>query len=188
MRNQNDNGSGAMTLATDMNMTAGAAETTGLTQELYEEIRRQLAEGHGIRMISRQMKVPVADVMAVRNLEEKDLPVFTSKDRIRRNLRDFVEAASERLVEELGDMKHRDVVIGMGVALDKLLVLEGRPSSRVEVTHRRQLSPEALLEMMHELQGVGDEGEEVEVKVEGPVQVAGKAVPKRLPERVGEGK
>lgn len=99
---------------------------------LYQAIVIGLAEGLGIRQLSRAFKVSPNTVMAVRDREHS--AIETEKIKISTTLRRFVQVAAERLLEEVNEIDIDKLGVPLGIAVDKLQLLDGQPTQRVETT------------------------------------------------------
>ncbi len=98
--------------------------------EVYNAVVQALAEGMGIRQIARAFKVSANTVMSVR--EREKVVIDTDKERTVANLRALARASSERLLDELESIPIDKLAITMGIAVEKLQLLEGNATARVE--------------------------------------------------------
>jgi hypothetical protein len=101
-----------------------------------------LAAGLGLLHIARLLKVHHMTVAAVREREGSSIDI--EKERIRKNLRLAVGIASERLPDIMARLADGQVPISIAILLDKLALLDGEPTQRVEVTVKGHLTHEAL--------------------------------------------
>jgi hypothetical protein len=98
--------------------------------DLYRIILSSLAEGMGIRQISRAFHVSVNTVMAVRDREGS--VIDTEKSKIQSNLSKFARVASERLLEEVDYIDIDKLGVPLGIVIDKMQLLAGQATSRIE--------------------------------------------------------
>ena len=114
--------------------------------EVYEEIIRLYAEKQGIRMIARICKVSVNTVYAV--LEREPAAVETAKKRIINNLRKAAEIGSERMPEVMQELAADKLAVPLAITLDKLQLLTGEPTARVEKVEIRPDQVRMFLEQL----------------------------------------
>lgn len=109
----------------------------------YELCVAFLAAGQGLLKIARLLKVHHMTVAAVRDAEPAAIDI--QKQRIRKNLRDAIDVAAERLPEIMATLPAGQLPVSAAILIDKLAQLEGEPTARVEVTVRSQFTHEAVL-------------------------------------------
>jgi hypothetical protein len=114
--------------------------------EVYQEIIRLYAEKQGIRMIARICKVSVNTVYAV--LEREPAAVETAKKRIINNLRKAAEIGSERMPEVMQELAADKLAVPLAITLDKLQLLTGEPTARVEKVEIRPDQVRMFLEQL----------------------------------------
>ena len=114
--------------------------------EVYQEIIRLYAEKQGIRMIARLCRVSVNTVYAV--LEREPAAVETAKKRIINNLRKAAEIGSERLPEVMQELAADKLAVPLAITLDKLQLLTGEATARVEKVEIRPDQVRTFLEQL----------------------------------------
>lgn len=114
--------------------------------EVYQEIIRLYAEKQGIRMIARLCRVSVNTVYAV--LEREPAAVETAKKRIINNLRKAAEIGSERLPEVMQELSADKLAVPLAITLDKLQLLTGEATARVEKVEIRPDQVRTFLEQL----------------------------------------
>lgn len=114
--------------------------------EVYQEIIRLYAEKQGIRMIARLCRVSVNTVYAV--LEREPAAVETAKKRIINNLRKAAEIGSERLPEVMQELSADKLAVPLAITLDKLQLLTGEATARVEKVEIRPDQVRMFLEQL----------------------------------------
>jgi len=102
---------------------------------VYHAICKGLAERIGIRAIARAYKVSPNTIYAV--MEREGVTIDTLKEQAIRDLRLGVAIGAERMRELFldGDMKPGELAVALGISIEKLLLLCGEATSRVEVSH-----------------------------------------------------
>lgn len=110
--------------------------------EDYRTCVSMLAAGLGLLHIARLLKVHHMTVAAVRAREGERIDI--EKERTRRNIRLAVSVASERLPEIMATLPAGQLPISTAILIDKLRDMDGEPTQRIEVTHKAQLTHEAL--------------------------------------------
>ncbi|RMH29373.1 MAG: hypothetical protein D6692_04325 [Planctomycetota bacterium] len=100
--------------------------------EVYQLIVRGLAEGMGLRALSRATGVHHRTIAAIRDSDEHRAAIDAAKQRVVRELAHFCELASERLVEEIDNIDASKLGVLLGISVDKLQLLKGAPTSIVE--------------------------------------------------------
>ena len=114
-----------------------------ISDERKQQVETMLREGASIREVAASMEMSPNNVTAIK----KAMPESTGlKDEFKavtvRNLKAFVQRASQKLVDELDSLHVSQVPIAMGIAIDKIQTLQDQPQAVVE--HRFSISHEAL--------------------------------------------
>ena len=102
-----------------------------------------LRAGTSIQETAKVAKMSPNNVTAIK----KSMPESTGlQDEFKattvRNLKSFVQRASQKLVDELDNLHVSQIPIAMGIAIDKIQTLQDQPQAVVE--HRFSISHEAL--------------------------------------------
>jgi hypothetical protein len=108
----------------------------------YELCVAMLAAGLGRLKIARLLKVHHETVRAVALSEGEQIDI--QKQRLKRNLRDAIDIAAERLPDIMASLPAGQVPVAAAVLIDKLAQLEGEPTQRVEVTIKGHLTEAAV--------------------------------------------
>ena len=114
-----------------------------ISDERKQQVHTMLREGATIREVAATMGMSPNNVTAIK----KAMPESTGlQDEFKattvRNLKAFVQRASQKLVDELDSLHVSQVPIAMGIAIDKIQTLQDQPQAVVE--HRFSISHEAL--------------------------------------------
>lgn len=109
----------------------------------YKTCITLLAANAGVLKIARLLKVHHRTVAAVRDSEGEAIDI--AKQRIRTNFRLAVEVASERLADEIMRIPIAQLPVAAGILVDKLAILDGEPSARLEVTHNFKLTHDGVI-------------------------------------------
>lgn len=114
-----------------------------ISDERKQQVETMLREGASIREVAASMEMSPNNVTAIK----KAMPESTGlKDEFKavtvRNLKAFVQRASQKLVDELDSLHVSQVPIAMGIAIDKIQTLQDQLQAVVE--HRFSISHEAL--------------------------------------------
>ena len=114
-----------------------------VSDERKQQVETMLREGATIREVAANMGMSPNNVTAIK----KAMPESTGlQDEFKavtvRNLKAFVQRASQKLVDELDSLHVSQVPIAMGIAIDKIQTLQDQPQAVVE--HRFSISHEAL--------------------------------------------
>lgn len=114
-----------------------------VSDERRKQVETMLREGATIREVSSTMNMSPNNVTAIK----KAMPESTGiQDEFKattvRNLKAFVQRASQKLVDELDSLHVSQVPIAMGIAIDKIQSLQDQPQAVVE--HRFSISHETL--------------------------------------------
>jgi hypothetical protein len=149
--------------------------------ETYQAVVAAYANGLSIRQIARALRVSTNTVAAV--VEREPKAVETHKQRTISGLRRFVGATIERMLEDLDRMPLQSLPVALGVAVDKLQLLSGEATARVE---RVEVRPDQVRSFIDSLPVI--EGEIIEDDGAGTGVAAGTAGQKGavlgLPDRV----
>ena len=97
--------------------------------DIYRATVELLGQGVGVRQIARTLRVSHNTIAAVRHRE--GATVDTLKEQTVQALARFVGAASERLLEEVHNIKLEALPVALGIATEKLLLLTGQATQRV---------------------------------------------------------
>lgn len=108
----------------------------------YRQCVALLAGGIGLLDIARMLKVHHRTVAAVRDREGVRIDIL--KERIRSNIRLAVGIAAERLPDIMAKLPDGQVPLSMAILLDKLQVLDGEPTQRIEVTQHVHLTHDSV--------------------------------------------
>lgn len=98
--------------------------------EIYRAVVQLLGQGVGVRQIARTLGVSTNTVAAVRSREGSSIE--THKMRAVESLSSFVAAAADRLRDEVHDIAIDKLSVPLGIAVEKLMLLTGQATSRVE--------------------------------------------------------
>jgi hypothetical protein len=90
-----------------------------------------LAAGAGVKTVARLVGCSVNTVRAIRRRE--GFSVDTLREKTVRALAEFVADASERLRDEVNDLPAAALAVPLGIATEKLQLLSGGATARVEV-------------------------------------------------------
>lgn len=114
-----------------------------ISEERKEAVRELLRAGRGIDEIARLQRMSPNNVMAIK----RTMPETTGlQDEFKastvRNLKSFVQQASQKLVDELDNLHVSQIPIAMGIAIDKIQALQDQPQAVVE--HRFSIDHTSL--------------------------------------------
>ena len=114
-----------------------------VSDERKQQVEELLRSGIPIADVAKQAKMSPNNVVAIK----KAMPESTGlQDEFKattvRNLKAFVQRASQKLVDELDSLHVSQVPIAMGIAIDKIQALQDQPQAVVE--HRFSISHDAL--------------------------------------------
>jgi hypothetical protein len=170
-------------LETGRNPTFTAARFAAQRPRDYALAVSMLSEGLSMRQVSRALRCSINTVSAVWDRERGGADVETHKSNTVKRLRRLQVLTAERLQEviEDGDISGRDLVVALGVITDKIELLEGRATARVESSDgpmSRERLAETLCELRKAAAATGFRGEYREQKaavgvVVGPARGAG---------------
>ena len=118
-----------------------------LSAEKRSTIEAMLRERTPILEIAKVTKTSPNNVIAVK----KSMPESTGlQDEFKattvRNLKAFVQQASQKLVDNLEDLHVSQIPIAMGIAIDKIGVLQDQPTSVVE--HRFSITHDSINKLL----------------------------------------
>lgn len=114
--------------------------------EKYRAIVAALAEGMGLRAISRAYRVSVNSVRAIKVRETG--PIDTEKKEISLRLRQFVAMASDRLVEEVDEIPVDKLPLATAIVIDKIQLLDGEATSISGSVSRPVATPEQWADLV----------------------------------------
>ena len=111
------------------------------------KVEELLRAGTPVLEVAKEVKMSPNNVTAIK----KDMPESTGlQDEFKavtvRNLKAFVQQASQKLVNELDNLHVSQIPIAMGIAIDKIQTLQDQPQAVVE--HRFNISHEALSNLL----------------------------------------
>jgi hypothetical protein len=114
-----------------------------ISEERKEAVRELLRAGRGIDEIAKLQRMSPNNVMAIK----RSMPESTGlndefKAATVRNLKSFVQQASQKLVDELDNLHVSQIPIAMGIAIDKIQALQDQPQAVVE--HRFSIDHNSL--------------------------------------------
>lgn len=118
-----------------------------VSKERRDKVEELLRAGMPILEVAKEVRMSPNNVTAIK----KSMPESTGlQDEFKattvRNLKAFVQRASQKLVDELDNLHVSQVPIAMGIAIDKIQTLQDQPQAVVE--HRFSISHEALSAML----------------------------------------
>ena len=114
-----------------------------ITTERKNAVMELLRAGRGIDEIAKDQRMSPNNVMAIK----RQMPEVTGlndefKTATVRNLKSFVQQASQKLVDEIDSLHVSQIPIAMGIAIDKILTLQDQPQAVVE--HRFSIDHASL--------------------------------------------
>jgi hypothetical protein len=114
-----------------------------VSKERRAQVEELLRSGVPILDVAKTVRMSPNNVMAIK----RDMPETTGlKDEFKattvRNLKAFVQRASQKLVDELDSLHVSQIPIAMGISIDKINALQDQPQAVVE--HRFSISHDAL--------------------------------------------
>jgi hypothetical protein len=114
-----------------------------VSEDRKEAVRELLRAGRGIDEIAKLQRMSPNNVMAIK----RSMPESTGlndefKAATVRNLKSFVQQASQKLVDELDNLHVSQIPIAMGIAIDKIQALQDQPQAVVE--HRFSIDHASL--------------------------------------------
>lgn len=124
-----------------------------VSKERREKVEELLRAGTPVLDVAKEVKMSPNNVTAIK----KEMPESTGlQDEFKattvRNLKAFVQQASQKLVNELDNLHVSQIPIAMGIAIDKIQTLQDQPQAVVE--HRFNISHEALSNLLRN-RGIG---------------------------------
>jgi hypothetical protein len=106
--------------------------------EDYKRLVKLLAEpGISIRSICRELHVTDDTVRAVK--ERENIAIAAQKRTLLSNITHGARLASERVLEMMPTASAKDALLGVGILTDKMQLLSGEATGRVEEVHRVDL-------------------------------------------------
>jgi hypothetical protein len=104
----------------------------------YKAVVKLLAEpGVSIRSICRELHVTDDTVRAVK--ERENIAIAAQKRTLLSNITHGARLASERVIEMMPTASAKDALLGVGILTDKIQLLSGEVTARVEQVHRVDL-------------------------------------------------
>lgn len=130
--------------------------------DVYQAIVTAWANGLSQRQIARALRVSTNTVAAV--IEREPDAVEAQKKRLVTGLRRFAGATVERMLEDLDKMPLQALPVALGVAVDKLQLLSGEATARIERTESRPDQVRAFIDSLPVIEGEVIEGPETGVQ------------------------
>ena len=126
---------------------SGEHNAKHVSAERRQQVEELLRKGTPILETAKLAKMSPNNVTAIK----RSMPESTGlKDEFKsttvRNLKAFVQRASQKLVDELDNLHVSQVPIAMGIAIDKIQTLQDQPQAVVE--HRLSISHESLSKLL----------------------------------------
>lgn len=126
---------------------SGEHNAKHVSAERRQQVEELLRKGTPILETAKLAKMSPNNVTAIK----RAMPESTGlKDEFKsttvRNLKAFVQRASQKLVDELDNLHVSQVPIAMGIAIDKIQTLQDQPQAVVE--HRLSISHESLSKLL----------------------------------------
>lgn len=114
-----------------------------ISPERKNAVMELLRAGRGIDEIAKDQHMSPNNVMAIK----RQMPEVTGlsdefKNATVRNLKSFVQQASQKLVDEIDNLHVSQIPIAMGIAIDKIMTLQDQPQAVVE--HRFSIDHASL--------------------------------------------
>lgn len=100
--------------------------------EVYRSVVTMLAEKRSIRAIKKACQLHHETIRAVATRER--ISIDTEKERIIEDLRTAASVGADRLVEVMETIKAEYLGTALGITIDKLLLLSGEATARIETT------------------------------------------------------
>ena len=118
-----------------------------LSANKRSSIEQGLREGKPILEVAKETKTSPNNVVAVK----RSMPECTGlQDEFKattvRNLKSFVQRASQKLVDELDALHVSQIPIAMGIAIDKISTLQDQPTAVVE--HRFSITHDSINKLL----------------------------------------
>jgi len=118
-----------------------------ISPERREAVEKLLRDGVPILQIAKDTKMSPNNVTAIK----RAMPESTGlRDEFKaatvRNLKSFVQQASQKLVDELDSLHVSQIPIAMGIAIDKIQSLQDQPTAVVE--HRFSISHDSINKLL----------------------------------------
>ena len=146
-------------------------KATKVSDAKKQQVEAMLRQGTPILEIAKSVKISPNNVMAVK----RQMPESTGlQDEFKattvKNLKSFVQQASQKLVDELDNLHVSQIPIAMGIAIDKIQSLQDQPQSVVE--HRFSISHDTINKLLSErgeaLKKAKEQAIDAEIVVEKP--------------------
>ena len=100
--------------------------------DVYKAVVRLLAEpGVSVRTICRECHVSDHTIRSVASRE--GIAIATVKKEVLSNIAHGMRLASERVIELMPEASAKDALIGVGILGDKMALLSGEPTARIEI-------------------------------------------------------
>jgi transposase-like protein len=100
--------------------------------DVYRAVVKLLAEpGVSVRTICRECNVSDHTIRSVAARE--GIPIATLKKEVLSNIAHGMRLASERVIELMPEASARDALLGVGILGDKMALLSGDPTMRIEI-------------------------------------------------------
>ena len=120
-----------------------------ISKERKDAVEQSLREGTPILEIAKANKMSPNNVMAIK----REMPESTGlRDEFKattvRNLKTFVQQASQKLVAEIDNLHVSQIPIAMGIAIDKIQSLQDQPTAVVE--HRFSITHDTINKLLKE--------------------------------------
>ena len=147
-------------------------KATKVPKERKDKAEALLRKGVPILEIAKEAQMSPNNVMAVK----RQMPESTGlQDEFKaatvRNLKSFVQRASQKLVDELDQLHVSQIPIAMGISIDKIQTLQDQPQSVIE--HRFSISHDTINELLTKrgeaLRKAKEQAIDAEVTVDRPV-------------------
>jgi hypothetical protein len=147
-------------------------KATKVPKERKDKAEALLRKGVPILEIAKEAQMSPNNVMAVK----RQMPEVTGlQDEFKaatvRNLKAFVQRASQKLVDELDQLHVSQIPIAMGISIDKIQTLQDQPQSVIE--HRFSISHDTINELLTKrgdaLRKAKEQAIDAEVTVDRPV-------------------
>ena len=146
-------------------------KATKVPKERKDKAEALLRQGVRILDIAKETKMSPNNVMAVKRLMPESIGLQDEfKATTVRNLKAFVQMASQKLVDELDQLHVSQIPIAMGISIDKIQTLQDQPQSVIE--HRFSISHDTINKLLTErgdaLRRAKEEAIDAEVVVSKP--------------------
>lgn len=119
---------------------------------VYDLLVAGIAEGMGMRSLERATGVHHRTIAAIRDGDNHQQAIATAKEEAKRNLAHAVRVGTERLAEEINSVPLQQLPVTVAIAIDKLQLLDGAPTSISE--SRTSVSHESLNEYLERVRRI----------------------------------